>query len=103
MKHVEKKVINNDEYSYIKGTDILHCEDGPAVIYVGGGKEWHVEGKLHREDGPAIVHDHADVFGDENEWYLNGKRVSSNDEYMVSTGLSEESMAKLIEQYGDIK
>ncbi len=50
----------------IKGTNILHREDGPAVEYISGLKEWHIRGLRHREDGPAVV------FGDETiEWWLN--------------------------------
>ncbi len=30
-----------------------HREDGPAIIYRNGTKEWHQYGQLHREDGPA--------------------------------------------------
>ena len=32
-----------------------HREDGPAVEYVDGSKEWFIEGKHHREGGPAII------------------------------------------------
>ena len=32
----------------------LHCDDGPAVVYANGQKEWYQFGKLHRLDGPAI-------------------------------------------------
>ena len=49
--------------------NILHREDGPAVEYVDGHKEWWINGKRHREDGPAI--EYADGY---KEWYLNGKR-----------------------------
>ncbi|HNC57662.1 MAG TPA: hypothetical protein PLP33_19650 [Leptospiraceae bacterium] len=31
-----------------------HREDGPAIEYKNGTKEWWVEGKRHRIDGPAI-------------------------------------------------
>ena len=48
---------------------ILHRENGPAVDYAGGCKEWHLDGKLHREDGPAVVGAHG-----YKEWYLNGER-----------------------------
>ena len=45
-----------------------HREDGPAVEYADGTKEWYLNGKLHREDGPAC--EYAD--GDKR-WYLNGQ------------------------------
>ena len=45
----------------------LHREDGPAVEYLNGTKEWYLNGKLHREDGPAF--EWADGT---KEWWLNG-------------------------------
>jgi hypothetical protein len=48
---------------------ISHREDGPAVEYVDGGKEWYLNGKRHREDGPAI--EYADG---RKAWYINGER-----------------------------
>jgi len=47
---------------------IPHCEDGPAIIFPNGDKEWWVNGELHREDGPAVLR----VNGS-NEWWLHGK------------------------------
>ena len=46
-----------------------HREDGPAVEYFDGNKEWWLNGKLHREDGPAVEYSNGD-----EEWWLNGKR-----------------------------
>jgi hypothetical protein len=31
-----------------------HCEDGPAITFKNGEKQWWINGKLHRLDGPAI-------------------------------------------------
>jgi len=47
----------------------LHREDGPAVIWDNGDKEWYKEGKLHRVKGPAIKRKNYS-----KEWYVNGKR-----------------------------
>jgi len=34
----------------------LHREDGPAIEWVNGEKQWIINGHLlHREDGPAIL------------------------------------------------
>lgn len=79
---------------------VQHRVGGPAVEYFGGGEEWRVHGMLHRVNGPAVIHDHSDVLGKEVEWYLGGDRVFSSAEYMALTGHSQESMDKLIEQYG---
>ena len=46
----------------------LHREDGPAVEYTNGDKEWWLNDKRHREDGPAIEY----VNGDK-EWWLNSR------------------------------
>jgi hypothetical protein len=37
-------------------------------------KEWRLKGKLHREDGPSVEYANGD-----NEWYLNGKRISEEE------------------------
>jgi hypothetical protein len=31
-----------------------HREDGPAIEWSDGHKEWYRNGQLHREDGPAV-------------------------------------------------
>jgi hypothetical protein len=51
-----------------KAMTVIHREDGPAVEYANGDKEWYLNGKLHREDGPAV--EDTDGY---KEWYLNGK------------------------------
>jgi hypothetical protein len=49
--------------------DKLHRKDGPAVSWADGHKEWWFDGRLHREDGPAIERNNGDI-----EWWLNGER-----------------------------
>ena len=51
--------------------DKLHRENGPAVEYGDGTKDWFLNGKRHREDGPAV--EWADGT---KEWYLNGKELT---------------------------
>ncbi len=53
----------------IKGK--LHREDGPAIEYVSGQKEWYKNDKRHREDGPAIEYTDG-----QKEYYINGKEIS---------------------------
>ena len=49
MKSVKKMFDNgNIEYRNIDGE--RHREDGPAVIWADGDKEWWLNGRLHRED-----------------------------------------------------
>jgi antitoxin component YwqK of YwqJK toxin-antitoxin module len=47
---------------------LLHREDGPAIEYADGSKEWYRNGKRHREDGPAIEWSDGT-----KEWHRNGK------------------------------
>jgi len=46
----------------------LHREDGPALIFSNGRKEWRINGKRHRTNGPAIEWE----FG-RKDWLINGK------------------------------
>jgi hypothetical protein len=48
---------------------VLHREDGPAIEWGDGGKDWYINGKLHREDGPAIEYTNG-----YKAWYINDKR-----------------------------
>ena len=57
----------------------LHREDGPAVEYLNGTKEWYLNGRLHRLDGPAI--EYADGY---KEWWLNGKNYTE-EEFIAKT------------------
>jgi hypothetical protein len=62
INYVDKIVYMDDEKSCI------HREDGPAVIYKNGSKEWYINGKHHREDGPAIIY-----YNGTKHWFHNGK------------------------------
>ena len=57
---------NGDVYWY--KDDVLHREDGPAVVYAKGDKWWYIDGLLHRRDGHAIER----ACGSK-EWYVDGK------------------------------
>ena len=48
---------------------VLHRENGPAVEYAGGTKEWCQNGQLHRTDGPAVEYTDGSKL-----WYQNGQR-----------------------------
>ena len=47
----------------------LHREDGPALEWKNGKKEWYHKGIPHREDGPAIQNPDGT-----KEWYRHGRR-----------------------------
>lgn len=51
--------------------DLIHREDGPALIFDSGTKKWSIHGKLHRLDGPACE------WSDGSEsWYANDYSIS---------------------------
>ena len=77
----------------------LHREDGPAVEYTDGTKEWFLDGQRHRLDGPAVewadgtkawwvddqLHrldgpavEHADG---SKEWWVNGRKQEAGEFY----------------------
>ena len=67
--------VNKDRTFWYKfGTKKLHREDGPAVEYSDGYKEWYKEGKLHRLDGPAVEYSNGTKF-----WYKEGKLHREDD------------------------
>jgi len=51
------------------GNKILHKEDGPAIEYADGDKEYWINGERHREDGPAV-----ECTNGHKEYWINGKR-----------------------------
>jgi len=48
-----------------------HKEDGPAIIWEDGLKEWWREGKTHRIDGPAIESSNGNQY-----WFIDGEIYS---------------------------
>lgn len=53
---------------YLDDDGELHREDGPALIYYEGSKEWYIHGELHREGKPAIMRANGDRL-----WMINGE------------------------------
>jgi hypothetical protein len=63
-----RKTDDEGTITYRRRTDDkLHREDGPAVTWENGRREWWLNGRRHREDRPAI--ESADK---SREWYQNG-------------------------------
>jgi hypothetical protein len=69
MKSIKIENLNWVEYRNEKG--YLHREDGPAIEWNNGTKEWWINGNTHREDGPAI-----EYYNGHKKWRLNGKDYS---------------------------
>lgn len=45
----------------------IHREDGPAIEWKKGRKDWYIHGVRHRDDGPAIIHADGTLV-----WYQHG-------------------------------
>ena len=58
----------NGERIWTNPAGKIHREDGPAIEYISGGKEWWLDGKRHRTDGPALVWAEGT-----KQWFFNGK------------------------------
>jgi len=50
-----------------------HREDGPAIEWWNGRRQWYYRGKLHRENGPAIYWSQG--IANPEEWYYRGKKI----------------------------
>lgn len=73
----------------------LHREDGPAVEWSDGTREWYLSGLIHREDGPAVEQSDGargyyrngrphredgpawEWADGTREWWLNGERYDT--------------------------
>lgn len=51
------------------------------IIYSGETKKWYKNGKLHRDDGPAV--EYSDGY---KEWFLNGEKISPLTHIMMING-----------------
>lgn len=87
------------EYYYLDG--MQHRADGPAVIWEDGLVLWYNYGMLHRYDGPALYNPYNDNI--QKEWYLYDIRIHSASEFQKRSGLTCEEMSILLLRYGDIK
>ena len=102
MEYDIKTNLAGTVFYYIKGTNIIHREDGPAIIctngdqmfynfgkkhrengpaaeWANGNKTWYINGKCHRENGPAVEWANGD-----NEWFINGKLLSYEKEIILN-------------------
>ena len=72
MARIKRYEIAGHVFLFLNGK--LHCEDGPAIQWSDGCKEWWINGKRHREDGPALIY----CF-DCMEWWLFGKKITKKE------------------------
>jgi hypothetical protein len=59
--------VYHDRTEWKNAAGQLHREDGPAIEYADGDKEWWINGECHREDGPAV-----ECADGTKLWYLSG-------------------------------
>ena len=72
-----------------------HREDGPAIEWTNGDKEWWCRNKIHREDGPAVEYVNGSGY-----WYLHGEFYSFDNWLKQTTGLTDEEKVMMKLQYG---
>ena len=89
---------NGDKQWYLFGS--RHRIDGPAVEYSDGSKEWWVDGLRHREDGPAIMHTVVNFRTNNfsrHEWWISGLNVTEEEfnAWNEKKGLNEKPTSTL--------
>lgn len=65
MKYIVE--IENGTKIWRNEKGLFHRDDGPAIEFSDGTKEWYKDGMRHREDGHAV-----ERAGGIKEWWLNG-------------------------------
>ena len=70
-QYIEIDEFGNKLYYSDRDMTIIHREDGPAIEWSDGAKEWCLNGQFHREDGPAVEYANGNRW-----WYLNGQCIS---------------------------
>ena len=64
---------------YYNSANQLHRENGPAIEWLTGDKQWYQEGRRHRIDGPAVVYANGS-----KAWYINNKEMTEA-EFLAAT------------------
>ena len=76
------KINRNNDIFYYKDNQ-LHREDGPAVEYSTGEKEWWINGLQHRIGGPAKE------MLNHQEWYMDGLLYREDGPALIGPGFEE--------------
>ena len=77
--HVTVDDIGTTRWHKAAKCKILHRENGPAVEFANGHKDWHQNGQRHRIDGPAIECTDGSKY-----WYINGEELTEA-EFLAAT------------------
>ena len=91
--HIDNR--GDKRYCSDREMTILHREDGPAIEYADGYKEWYINGKLHREDGPAV--EDPDGY---KAWYINGERLTEEEFNTRMNPVTELTLEEIAEKFG---
>ena len=73
MKEYKVKVTNS-KTEWFNLNSKRHREDGPAIEFADGDKQWYINDKRHREDGPAI-----DFANGGKSWFINGEYLTETE------------------------
>ena len=60
---------------YYNADGQLHRDEGPAIEWVDGAKEWYQNGQMHRIGGPAVK------WGSLRQWFLLGVEYTEQSYY----------------------
>ena len=75
FEQLKYRIVRNHNGTFYYNKDgLFHREDGPAIIWTNGSKEWFFCGQLHREDGPAIEQANGS-----RQWYLHDRLVTKEE------------------------
>ena len=111
----------NGNTFYYNSMHRFHNEDGPAIIWASGTKEWCIDGQLHNENGPAYIGSKgtqewykygnrhridgpAVIYPDNTKlWYVNRTLYTDNQSYQEAAGISDEEMETIIAKFGNVE
>jgi hypothetical protein len=82
---------SGDVYYTVGYSKVYHREDGPAVEWTDGTKEWYRNDILHREDGPAIEYTDG-----KTSWYKHGIRFLNKEAWFESLTEKEKEKEKML-------
>lgn len=49
-------ITSDNTFKWYNSEGQLHRENGPAIIYKDGTREWYIHGQLTKVDGPEFNH-----------------------------------------------
>ena len=92
---------------YLDTKGRLHRDDGPAIVWSSGTKQWYQHGERHRDEGPAVIwasgtkvwYQHDRIHRDDGpaminkegmkHWYQHGKRHRDDGPAIVYDGTKQ--------------